>query len=352
MISGLEESNKQGLLKIGFLKALGAAKIPAFFPLLEVFFQDDRKKVVNQAILSAGDTLHPYFVPALIDFLEEEKHRAAAQTALIKYGQEIIPILLRYIKAPQSSVEVIRALPEIMEKFGSQQTVDALFDILKEGDYSVRLATLKALNTMKSSFPFLNFNDKRTLQFILEEAKIYQGILGVLYAQIKKHPKLKKTKDEVNTDLVRSDLIQLLEKRLDNNLERIFRLLGLKYPPEDIISIYEHIQSEKADLRVNAIEYLENLLESNLKKILIPIIETALLDTISEEAISNLNLKIPDELKGFEVLMQTKDVQLKLAILHLINVQPKPSYLPIISSSSEDPHPKVSKLAREILNKQ
>ncbi|MEZ4850794.1 MAG: hypothetical protein R3B93_19695 [Bacteroidia bacterium] len=43
---------------------------------------------------------------------------------------------------------------------------------------------------------------------------------------------------------LRQNLINLLESVLNTNLERIFRLLGLKYLPEDILPIYENIQSE------------------------------------------------------------------------------------------------------------
>ena len=68
----------------------------------------------------------------------------------------------------------------------------------------------------------------------------------------------------------RKKLIHLLEHRLDENLERIFKLLELKYPPDEIDTVYKNIKSDKSDLRVNAIEFLDNLLEVNLKKVLIP----------------------------------------------------------------------------------
>ncbi len=117
----------------------------------------------------------------------------------------------------------------------------------------------------------------------------------------------------------RKHLIQLLETRLDNNLERIFRLLGLKYPPEDLISIYETIQSHQPDFRANVIEYLDNLLEPGLKKVLIPIVETALLDAISEAAIRELNLKIPDEKQCYRLLLSSGDEDVKSAVQNLLD---------------------------------
>ena len=105
---------------------------------------------------------------------------------------------------------------------------------------------------------------------------------------------------------------------MDGNLERIFRLLGLKYPFDDILNIYQGIQSQKQDMRINALEFLDNLLETNLKKILVPIVETAMLDSISEEALKNLDLKIPDEFQCLNMLLSGKDVRINLAVLFLI----------------------------------
>ena len=76
----------------------------------------------------------------------------------------------------------------------------------------------------------------------------------------------------------RASLVDLLEKRLDRKLERIFRLLGLKYTSDDILVIYNGLKNNKPDFRLNALEFLDNLLEPNLKKILIPIIETAMVE--------------------------------------------------------------------------
>lgn len=348
-ISDMKDGGKKDFLKIGLLKALGAAKLPAFFPVIEVYFQDPNKRVVQQAVLSAGNTLHAYFIPQLVEFLDDEKKRQHAQAALGNYGDEIVPLLIKYVDEPSTSTEIIRSFPEILEKFGRQDAVECLFNLLQNGDYNLRLVSLRSLNKMRTAFPYLQFNDQRTIKFILEEAKLYEGLLAVLYAQVKNDTTTDKPEELLPFDQFRADLIQLLESRLDINLERIFRLLGLKYPPEDILPVYERINSDKRDLRTNALEYLDNLLEISLKKILMPIIETALLDTISEEAIQNLGFKVPDELKGFERVMQSKDTQLKVAILHLIKAQFKPVYRPLIRKAAEDAHPKVRKLARALI---
>jgi ATP:ADP antiporter, AAA family len=58
------------------------------------------------------------------------------------------------------------------------------------------------------------------------------------------------------------------------SLERVFNLLGLLYPPADIFYAYHAITSGSLHLKANAVEYLDNLLEPDIKRSLIPAIET------------------------------------------------------------------------------
>ena len=309
----------QNFHKIGLLKALGLAKIPEFFPIIEQFFTDRNPKVAGQAILSAGDTFHPRFLPRLLTFLGHSAKVDFAKTALLKYGHEIVTVFSHYIQSPEARPEVVRVIPLVIENFGTQSAADLLFQLLQNKNSKVRLAALRSLNQLKIRHSYLNFYEKEVWLHILEEARLYQDTLSILYSQLYVvNPKLPDEKAN-RIKVPRQNLIQLLELRLDTNLERIFRLLGLKYPPEDVISIYEGIQSRQPDLRANALEYLDNLLNPDLKKVLIPIIETALLDAISEEAIRELKLKIPDEVDCYKLLLAGNDEEIKNAVQILLS---------------------------------
>jgi AAA family ATP:ADP antiporter len=147
----------------------------------------------------------------------------------------------------------------------------------------------------------------------------------------------------------RKSLTTLLERRLDGNLERIFRLLGLKYPFEDILNIYQGIQSKKPEMRINAVEFLDNLLETNLKRVLVPIVETALLDNISEDALKTLNLKIPDELHCLSMLLSGPDVKISLATLYLISQIKDKKYIPLVANFTQSENLKIKTFANQAL---
>lgn len=301
--------------KKGLLKALGLAKIPGFFPFIEQFFTDDNLAVRKAAIIAAGDTLHPHFIPQIIQFLAEDSISDAAKEALQKYGVEIVQVLSKYVNGLETKVAILKHIPSVLEHFGTQAAADLLFELLKNKSTRVRLAALRSLNHLKSHFGYLNFYEKEIVPHLFKEAQLFQDTLSILYVQMNVSPE-KSTK----TQQTRQYLIQLLEKKLDNNLERIFRLLGLKYPPDEVISIYESIQGQGSDLRANALEYLDNILEAGLKKILIPLVETALLDNVSAEAIRELNIKIPGEEECYQLLLSQGDEEVKIAVQKLLKL--------------------------------
>ena len=303
--------------KIGLVKAIGLAKIPSFFPVIEEFSKDERIAVARQAILAAGTTMHPYFIPILIQNLAQPDLSDSTKTALETYGREIIHPLSEYIHSSHARPVILREIPQIAERFGSQESVDLLIHLLTYPGPRVRLAALRSLNKLKINHDYLNFRDQGVIQHILTEAHLYQDTLSILYVQmnaIQHHHSQTETKD-INHK--RQSLIGLLETKLDANLERIFRLLGLKYPPEDIITIYENIKSKQPEIRVNALEYLDNLLDLGLKKILMPIVETTLLESITEKAIQDLNLKLPSEAECLEMLLSSEDELVRNAVKDL-----------------------------------
>ncbi|MCB0557799.1 MAG: HEAT repeat domain-containing protein [Lewinellaceae bacterium] len=347
----IEDVKEEQFSKIQLLKAIGRANIPALHATITAFLSDENPEVARQAIQSAGQTLSLEFISQLIAFLSNPAYKDAAQAALAHYGLGIIEHLQQFLGAARpGDVVVIRNLPPIVEGIESQSCVQFLFSLLDYEDLVVRLEALRSLNTLKNRFPHLKFKKKDLLQQILEEARLYQNTLSVLYIQAR-NAEAEVAQSE--SYKARKSLISLLERRLDGSLERMFRLVGLKYPPEDIIPIFKGVQSKHPNLRISAIEFLDNLLDMDFKKILIPIVETAMLETISEEAIRGLNLKLPTEFQCFELLLNGKDFRVKLAVLYLIGQLGNRQYLGLLDKYRQSPNEKVraaAEKARQMLD--
>jgi hypothetical protein len=64
-----------------------------------------------------------------------------------------------------------------------------------------------------------------------------------------------------------------LANSLHQELERIFRLLGLLYPHVDLYTIYLGLQSKDKTVYDNALEFLENVLKTALRTTLVPLLD-------------------------------------------------------------------------------
>ena len=345
-LAKLTDPNQIRFTKITLLKAIGYANVSVYHHLIKEGFSDPDPKVREEAIVAAGNTLSTFFINFLLEFLKNKETRDIAEAALVHYDEGLIPILKNKFNPPHSDLDLLRRIPAVVKKIGRQVSVNFLFDILDFEDGMVRLEALRGLNMLRNNHGHLKFNTTGVAQKILEEANLYQDTLSVLYAQ----NKLEETAPVKMTEEVldaRKSLIALLEKRLNKNLERIFRLLGLKYPSDDIFNIYRGLTSDQTEMSANAIEFLDNLLESNLKKVLIPIIETSMLETISDEAVRNLNLKIPSEKESFTMLLNGKDLRIKIAVLYLIARLGNRIYLPILYPLTEHADEKIRNYAKD-----
>lgn len=304
-IPTLVSPSDQKFKTISALKAIGYSQAENFYSFLETHLQDENLEIRKAAILSAGNTLEPRFLPQLFNLMDQKESIDTAVKAISFYGPGIIDTLRSYLDDDSFRTRHQFRVPQIISHIGHQNSIEFLLELFVQSDSKMRLAILKALNRLKRGFPYLNFHTKAVLDYIHEEAKYYQYLLGVIIYNTEETSAIP---ENFKQDL--ATLQKILEARLDENLERIFRLLGLRYVPDEILSLYKSLQSGKKDLRNNALEYLENILETPLKKILIPIIESSMLENISEEWVEKRVPQVPELKDCLLKLTESKDKEI------------------------------------------
>ena len=70
-------------------------------------------------------------------------------------------------------------------------------------------------------------------------------------------------------------LARTLEARFQQSRERLFRLLGLRYSPNEIYNVYLALESGKADRVTPAHDYLDGLLERENKRLVMPLLDSS-----------------------------------------------------------------------------
>ncbi|WP_318309108.1 Npt1/Npt2 family nucleotide transporter [Flagellimonas crocea] len=348
--SRLESSS--GAIDPLVLKAIGASGYKQFYPIILDNLDAKNEALVRPAIVASGISMSPLFIDKLLHLLPNKLLRPLVVEALNSYGPRILPILVSLVKKRKIPLQVCRFVPLVIKSFKSKEAVHYLFQLFDDVDLSVRLEVVRALSDIRKERPTLHFNRFKVIAKIFEECKLYHQTLSAMHTQIIiSYRNRKKSGAEIKMEErdARASLLELLERRLDAGLERIFKLLGLKYVQEDVQNAYLGLLSPKEEARNKAIEFLDNLLTGNLKQKLLPIIEEAVMDFSSEEAIQKIKHNIPSEMECFEQLLQVPDVKLKLAVLYLIGKQRDERYIPLLRRFGTDDDQKVRDFAEKAL---
>lgn len=324
------EEFKSNTIK-AILESIGNSRTSAYYNVIKTQLLSKDIELVKTAIYSASKTFDSEFIDLIISHLSLKETRPIAVDALHSYGEPVIDLLYNKIIKETIDFEDAAFVILAIEKFKSQKAINTLILLTNDTEHTVKIGAIESLKRLKWKYPNLKIKDRFIVDKILDECQLYQTTLAVIHTQIvlqyKKKSLATESKDE---NEARNGLIHLLEQRLDRQLQRIFRFLGIKYPPNDVDPILNTIINGKEEQRIHAIEFLDNILNSQLKKELIPLAESVLLDSNSEEKIKKLNLKVLSELECYNELLKRKDVKLKFAVLYLIEKSNTANYKPLL----------------------
>ncbi|MEM9259585.1 MAG: hypothetical protein AAGA62_08050, partial [Bacteroidota bacterium] len=216
-------------------------------------------------------------------------------------------------------------------------------------DLELRLNILRSLNSLKRDAPQLPVPRGELLRQIKVEAKAYAIVVRNLNTQ-------QQLKDKGNEQIyqAREGLLTLLRKRKDGNLNRLFRLLGLRYAPSDIIPIYRGLVAETERENNSAVEFLDTLLEPNLKALLIPLLEAGLSKPkglLSRVGETHHWQRLGDvQYEDFRAIMGGRDIRQKMAVLYLIGWLADEQYLRMLGQYRNHKDKRIRDLVMKAIN--
>jgi AAA family ATP:ADP antiporter len=232
-------------------------------PILHTLLADSDSRVAEAALESAGKLRKRAYLDHVIQRLGDTRLRAVATDALAAYGPMIAGTLRDLLEDPEVKMAIRLRIPRALERMKEQRAADELLDSIGIADLTVRASVLRSLGRMREAAPNLSFGPPVVDRHILDEAKYY----FVLWAAFE--PFLPATDGSKPLWLLTSTL----EDRLKNTLQRLFYLLGLKYSPRDMREAYDALQRKSADDHAAAIDFLDSVLNRELKRVLLPLVD-------------------------------------------------------------------------------
>ena len=226
------------------------APSPSTLEALARLLQDPSPEVALYALNSASVHRRPEFVPLIVRQLANPMTVAEAQTALAAYGPGLEGLLARTLRSADEPLEVRRAIPDVLARIGTQKAADSLVGELTLRHDDMEPYLIEALYKIRADRPEVRFREKELrpeLQVLIRKACDVvlspPGPPGAVQAQ------------------------------LDIRIRRIFDLLTLMYPREDIVNDYQNILQGTPKSVDYSLEHLDNLLDREAKELLFPLLE-------------------------------------------------------------------------------
>jgi len=240
-----------------------------FDPLLSRLLADPDTAVVRKAIGSVGKLRKRRLVPELLDRLAHRELGAEAAKALGGFGDTIVGALRDHLSDYSVAIEARREIPAVLVKVGTSSAAQVLMENLLESDTTLRFRIICALNKLHRLHPEIETD--------------IQMLETVLAAEILGHYRSYQILDKLGAAEHNEDPVtRALTESMQQELERIFRLMGLLYPHLDVHSAYLGLQSKNISVYDNALEFLDNVLKSQLREMLVPLLDGKV--TVAERA--------------------------------------------------------------------
>jgi ATP:ADP antiporter, AAA family len=269
---------------------------------------DPDPAVAGEALrsLKAVGDFNALFVPPLVALLRDRRHKAAARDILVACGEQVIDTLAYFLRDPEEDIWVRRHLPATLARIPDQKSMNALVAALADQDGFLRFKVLEAIGRLRRDRPALTVPRAPIEKLAVRDAYRSLACLSLRYNLVDRAQR-------PASDL----LMKALAEKTARAIDRIFRLLGLVYPPRDIAAARWALEHGDSRARARSLEFLDNTLTGTLRKRLMPVLEDAPIEEKVRKANIVLRTRPRDEEETLLQLINDDDpVVAALAIDH------------------------------------
>ncbi len=224
------------------------------------------RKTVARAM---AEIRHPEFIGKLLQMLPERALRGQARATLVAIGDQALESLEQVLSDPAVDFRIRLHAPRTVAEFAPEAAARILLHNLDaEPDGSVRYRSLRSLLYLRSGQPELELN--RT---VLE--KQLHGTLTSVFRFMEWELRIARAnrKEPSRATQVQGMIVDLLAEKEKQSVERLFQLLSLLYPDEDVRNLYRGATSGKRQAKASSLELLENFLETPLREAVMAVVD-------------------------------------------------------------------------------
>ncbi len=284
---------------------------------LSALLRDEDSRVLSAAIESCGILRPVGQIERLLNLLGAPKHRRAAREALAAYGDPLLGKLREYAASSARSGVDDREIPRVVAAVGGPAAAEFLVESMRRKHHLERAGLLEALVRLCAREPKLPLDAGRIKNLLIDEIRgYYEGI------------ELLETLDAGPRDKGAAFLKRALDERQAGRMRKIFLFLSLIYPTREMRDAGHWVLSGSAELRANAIEFLDTRVSNDIRQLLLPIIESGDQTTKVFAGRQLFRFESMPYASGLRRLMATPDPWLQACAAHAAGESGAQSLLP------------------------
>jgi HEAT repeat protein/CRP-like cAMP-binding protein len=267
---------------------------PRFRRLLVPLLSDPAPDVADVAMQSvqAIGVADVLFVPTLVALLRHRQLKVRARDVLVSFGEPVVEPLAYFLHDQDEDVWVRRHIAGTLACIACQRSVDVLVTAVSDPDGLLRFKAIAGLERLRQSGPGLTIPRAPIEAQAVREANQYFTYLSL-------HDDLFRRGSLAGDSL----LALALAQKMDRSRGRIYRLLSLIYSWQDIAAVRWALERGDAHERSSASEFLDNLLSSELRSRIMPVLE---------------DLPVDEKVRRGNLLTKTRPRTIEDALLQLI----------------------------------
>jgi len=220
----------------------------------------DRDRIV--AVLDAEPGVLPSLVPHVIPLLAWDPVSEHAVRALRRVAEEHVGELVDALLDPNLPFAVRRRLARVFSVCVSQRAVDGLFYGLEDQRFEVRFQCGRSLAAILEKNGLIRVDRDRVFEVVRREALVSRLVW-----------ESQRLLDDVVPD-ERSFVDEFLKTRAGQSLAHVFTLLSLVLPAAPLQISFRLLLTDNRALRGTALEYLEEVLPSDIRDRLFPFLDS------------------------------------------------------------------------------
>jgi len=230
----------------------------------------------------------------------------------------------------EEAITIRTLVPKILTRRAQQGGFELLLRFIDTSDRGLRLAVLTAASKLREKYSELPIDEHKVMSVLKEELHTFYE-LHLMRAGLALTPR----------DVLLDDALQV---RVTRTQQRMFKLLGLTYSPKEMELVWLNLTSTMPQARANAVEILDNILEGEAKRLVVPMAEGTL-DRL-KIAVDEFGLARHSRVEWLAVLLDRDDPWVQVATMEVVAREGSKPLSSKLAQFKDSPDPLVRETAQ------